>query len=131
MALRMQITAFASPSPSRSRRAGFALESGSVARSGIISKAPLLGRCGSRLERKLRASVEVRLPAVGTVTEVDKDTFWPLVDAAGDRVVVLDMYTQWYVFFSRERARRRLRQREKRRELEFVRERERERQAIG
>lgn len=32
---------------------------------------------------------------VGTVTEVDKDTFWPLVEAAGSKVVVLDMYTQW------------------------------------
>ncbi|EFJ10424.1 hypothetical protein SELMODRAFT_183993 [Selaginella moellendorffii] len=29
------------------------------------------------------------------VTEVDKDSFWPLVDGAGDKVVVLDMYTQW------------------------------------
>ena len=32
---------------------------------------------------------------VGQVTEVDKDTFWPLVNAAGDKTVVLDMYTQW------------------------------------
>lgn len=32
---------------------------------------------------------------VGEVTEVDKDTFWPLVNAAGDKIVVLDMYTQW------------------------------------
>ncbi|THU56057.1 hypothetical protein C4D60_Mb11t13250 [Musa balbisiana] len=39
-----------------------------------------------------RSSLET---AVGQVTEVDKDTFWPLVKAAGDRVVVLDMYTQW------------------------------------
>ncbi|KAL5711668.1 hypothetical protein ACHQM5_013929 [Ranunculus cassubicifolius] len=34
-------------------------------------------------------------PVVGQVTEVDKDTFWPLVKASGDKVVVLDMYTQW------------------------------------
>jgi hypothetical protein len=27
---------------------------------------------------------------------VSKDTFWPIVKAAGDKVVVLDMYTQWY-----------------------------------
>ncbi|OIC78576.1 hypothetical protein A7L55_21690 [Acinetobacter baumannii] len=26
---------------------------------------------------------------------MDKDSFWPAVDAAGDKVVVLDMYTQW------------------------------------
>jgi len=32
----------------------------------------------------------------GQVTEVSKDTFWPIVKAAGDKVVVLDMYTQWY-----------------------------------
>ncbi|RLN22921.1 thioredoxin F, chloroplastic-like [Panicum miliaceum] len=31
----------------------------------------------------------------GQVTEVSKDTFWPIVKAAGDKVVVLDMYTQW------------------------------------
>ncbi|KAK1315368.1 hypothetical protein QJS10_CPA06g01124 [Acorus calamus] len=32
---------------------------------------------------------------VGKVTEVNKDTFWPIVKAAGSKVVVLDMYTQW------------------------------------
>ena len=32
--------------------------------------------------------------AVGEVPEVDKDSFWPTVDGAGDKVVVLDMYTQ-------------------------------------
>nr|ABW38329.1 chloroplast thioredoxin f [Fragaria x ananassa] len=32
---------------------------------------------------------------VGQVTEVDKDTFWPIVNAAGDKTIVLDMYTQW------------------------------------
>ncbi|CAL9075963.1 unnamed protein product [Musa textilis] len=42
-----------------------------------------------------RSSLETAVPAVGQVTEVDKDTFWPLVKASGDRVVVLDMYTQW------------------------------------
>ncbi|OEL32717.1 Thioredoxin F, chloroplastic [Dichanthelium oligosanthes] len=31
----------------------------------------------------------------GQVTEVTKDSFWPIVKAAGDKVVVLDMYTQW------------------------------------
>uniref|UniRef100_A0A2P2KKF1 Thioredoxin F-typeic-like n=1 Tax=Rhizophora mucronata TaxID=61149 RepID=A0A2P2KKF1_RHIMU len=33
--------------------------------------------------------------SVGQVTEVTKDTFWPIVQAAGDKTVVLDMYTQW------------------------------------
>ncbi|XP_039158316.1 uncharacterized protein LOC104439124 [Eucalyptus grandis] len=32
---------------------------------------------------------------VGKVTEVDKDTFWPIVNSAFDKTVVLDMYTQW------------------------------------
>ncbi|WVZ67706.1 hypothetical protein U9M48_016750 [Paspalum notatum var. saurae] len=31
----------------------------------------------------------------GQVTEVTKDTFWSIVKAAGEKVVVLDMYTQW------------------------------------
>ncbi|KAL2645060.1 hypothetical protein R1flu_012647 [Riccia fluitans] len=29
------------------------------------------------------------------ITEVDKDTFWPIVKSAGEKLVVLDMYTQW------------------------------------
>ncbi|EPS67123.1 hypothetical protein M569_07657 [Genlisea aurea] len=33
--------------------------------------------------------------AVGQVTEVNKDTFWPIVKSAGEKTVVLDMYTQW------------------------------------
>ena len=60
-------------------------------------------------ERKQCASVGVRVRssldtagsmvvAVGQVTEVNKDTFWPLVKAAGDKTVVLDMYTQWYIY---------------------------------
>ncbi|XP_066362591.1 thioredoxin F, chloroplastic-like [Miscanthus floridulus] len=41
-------------------------------------------------------SVGVRAEAItGQVTEVNKDTFWPIVEAAGDKVVVLDMYTEW------------------------------------
>ncbi|PSR92924.1 Thioredoxin F-type like [Actinidia chinensis var. chinensis] len=55
-------------------------------------------------ERKQSPSVRVRssldtagsvVVTVGQVTEVNKDTFWPLVKAAGDKTVVLDMYTQW------------------------------------
>nr|DAD37170.1 TPA_asm: hypothetical protein HUJ06_007811 [Nelumbo nucifera] len=43
----------------------------------------------------VRSSLDIAGPVVGQVTEVDKDSFWPLVKAAGDKVVVLDMYTQW------------------------------------
>ncbi|PIA25789.1 hypothetical protein AQUCO_10800042v1 [Aquilegia coerulea] len=43
-----------------------------------------------------RSSLETPVEVVvGQVTEVNKDTFWPLVNASGDKVVVLDMYTQW------------------------------------
>ncbi|XP_010927631.1 thioredoxin F, chloroplastic [Elaeis guineensis] len=41
------------------------------------------------------SSLEMAAPAVGQVTEVNKDTFWLLVKAAGSKIVVLDMYTQW------------------------------------
>ena len=42
-------------------------------------------------------SVEVATATstAGGVTEVNKDTFWPFVKDAGEKVVVLDMYTQW------------------------------------
>ncbi|CAN8300137.1 unnamed protein product [Cochlearia groenlandica] len=42
-----------------------------------------------------KCSSETVNVSVGKVTEVDKDTFWPIVKAAGDMIVVLDMYTQW------------------------------------
>nr|XP_043631430.1 thioredoxin F-type, chloroplastic-like [Erigeron canadensis] len=46
---------------------------------------------------KVRSSLETTSPTVvvGQVTEVNLDTFWPLVHAAGDKTVILDMYTQW------------------------------------
>ncbi|XP_010549878.1 PREDICTED: thioredoxin F1, chloroplastic [Tarenaya hassleriana] len=43
----------------------------------------------------VRCSVETVDVSVGVVTEVNKDTFWPIVKAAGEKIVVLDMYTQW------------------------------------
>ncbi|KAI3518149.1 hypothetical protein L1887_06580 [Cichorium endivia] len=45
----------------------------------------------------VRSSLETAGPTVvvGEVTEVCQNTFWPLVNAAGDKTVVLDMYTQW------------------------------------
>ncbi|KAK9919232.1 hypothetical protein M0R45_027841 [Rubus argutus] len=42
----------------------------------------------------VRSSLET-VATVGQVTEVDKDTFWPIVNAAADKTIVLDMYTQW------------------------------------
>lgn len=49
---------------------------------------------------RVRSSLEgggssVTTAVIGVVTEVDKDTFWPIVEDAGDKTVVLDMYTQW------------------------------------
>ncbi|KAI3750852.1 hypothetical protein L2E82_21718 [Cichorium intybus] len=57
----------------------------------------------SKTRKNLRSSVRVKssletsgpTAVVGQVTEVDKDTFWPIVNSAGDKTVVLDMYTQW------------------------------------
>ncbi|KAJ7978276.1 Thioredoxin [Quillaja saponaria] len=45
----------------------------------------------------VRSSLDTVGPTVtvGQVTEVNKDTFWPIVKAAGNKAVVLDMYTQW------------------------------------
>ncbi|XP_042488250.1 thioredoxin F-type, chloroplastic-like [Macadamia integrifolia] len=45
----------------------------------------------------VRSSLDMAGPVVGQVTAVNKDTFWPLVEAAcaSDKIVVLDMYTQW------------------------------------
>ncbi|PIM98669.1 Thioredoxin [Handroanthus impetiginosus] len=56
-----------------------------------------------RKERRLSTGFRVKssfdstaaVAEVGQVTEVSKDTFWPIVKAAGDKIVVLDMYTQW------------------------------------
>ncbi|GJW32325.1 hypothetical protein Tco_0052357 [Tanacetum coccineum] len=49
----------------------------------------------SSLEGFSSAGTEVVNKAViGVVTEVDKDTFWPIVEDAADKTVVLDMYTQ-------------------------------------
>ncbi|KDP26881.1 hypothetical protein JCGZ_18039 [Jatropha curcas] len=45
----------------------------------------------------VRSSLDTVGPTatVGQVTEVNKDTFWPIVKSAGAKAVVLDMYTQW------------------------------------
>ncbi|PKU87922.1 thioredoxin F, chloroplastic-like [Dendrobium catenatum] len=52
------------------------------------------GRRGLRVS-PVRSSLEMVEPTVGQVTEVNKDTFWPIVKAAEPKIVVLDMYTQW------------------------------------
>lgn len=52
---------------------------------------------GKRVESSVvRCSLETVNVNVGQVKEVDKDTFWPIVKAAGEKIIVLDMYTQWY-----------------------------------
>ncbi|KAL7618266.1 hypothetical protein Lser_V15G03380 [Lactuca serriola] len=45
---------------------------------------------------KVRSSLETfgTTVIVGQVTKVDKDTFWPIVNAASDKTIVLDIYTQ-------------------------------------
>ncbi|XP_031481084.1 thioredoxin F-type, chloroplastic-like isoform X2 [Nymphaea colorata] len=68
-------------------------------RSGEFGFAGLSRKCGSDRGRgaAVSASLEVAgaVAVVGKVTEVDKDTFWPIVSAAEGKVVVLDMYTRW------------------------------------
>ncbi|KAI4378986.1 hypothetical protein MLD38_016397 [Melastoma candidum] len=57
-------------------------------------------RPGGRPQRPFVVSctVDAAVVNIGQVTEVNKDSFWPIVRAAGDKAVVLDMYTQWYAF---------------------------------
>ncbi|EHA8590664.1 Thioredoxin F2, chloroplastic [Cocos nucifera] len=63
-----------------------------VAASGLSKGAA--GRGGRAMV--VRSSIlETAAPVVGQVTDVNKDTFWPLVKAAGSKIVVLDMFTQW------------------------------------
>ncbi|CAI9090863.1 OLC1v1025732C1 [Oldenlandia corymbosa var. corymbosa] len=63
-------------------------------------RASFVGGSSRRLSLKVRSSLDATadtsaVAVVGQVTEVCKDTFWPIVKAAGDKTVVLDMYTQW------------------------------------
>nr|P09856.2 RecName: Full=Thioredoxin F-type, chloroplastic; Short=Trx-F; Flags: Precursor [Spinacia oleracea]CAA33082.1 unnamed protein product [Spinacia oleracea] len=86
----------------------------SVPGTGLSRRVDFLGSCKingvfvvKRKDRRrmrggeVRASMEQALGTqemeaiVGKVTEVNKDTFWPIVKAAGDKPVVLDMFTQW------------------------------------
>ncbi|CAN6447508.1 unnamed protein product [Victoria cruziana] len=70
-------------------------------RSGEFGFGRLSRRCGSERGRGAAVSVSASLEVsgavavVGQVTEVNKDTFWPIVNSAEVKVVVLDMYTQW------------------------------------
>ena len=83
-----------SPSPSTHQPVSCSLNRSSALRPGGISRNGDSGR-GVR-SFAVRSSLDTAGPVVGQVTEVNKDTFWPLVKAAGSKVVVLDMYTQWY-----------------------------------
>nr|XP_027087760.1 thioredoxin F-type, chloroplastic-like [Coffea arabica] len=59
-------------------------------------RAALASGSSRRVRLKAKASLDTTATAaVGQVTEVNKDTFWPIVKAAGEKAVVVDMYTQW------------------------------------
>lgn len=61
-------------------------------------RASLVRLNSRRVCLKVKASLDAAAAGVSTaggVTEVNKDTFWPIVKAAGEKAVVLDMYTQW------------------------------------
>ncbi|XP_027087186.1 thioredoxin F, chloroplastic [Coffea arabica] len=67
---------------------------------GVASgRASLASGSSRRVRLKAKASLDTTataaVAAVGQVTEVNKDTFWPIVKAAGEKAVVVDMYTQW------------------------------------
>nr|XP_010926621.2 thioredoxin F2, chloroplastic [Elaeis guineensis] len=64
-------------------------------RSGRLGVVEGRRRVGGRAMVVRSSSLETAAPVVGQVTDVDKDTFWPLVKGAGSKIVVLDMYTQW------------------------------------
>ncbi|WOH07949.1 hypothetical protein DCAR_0727384 [Daucus carota subsp. sativus] len=61
----------------------------------LMMKKSHKGNVGNDNKGLLCSKLETVEAAVGVVTEVGKDTFWPLVKAAADKIVVLDMYTQW------------------------------------
>ncbi|CAN6922609.1 hypothetical protein Bca4012_091588 [Brassica carinata] len=68
--------------------------------SGVATTTTRIGFCSLDYVKRgdssvVRCSLETVNVSVGQVTEVDKDTFWPIVKAAGEKIVVLDMYTQW------------------------------------
>ena len=48
-----------------------------------------------KTKANLDTTATAAVAVVGQVTEVNKDTFWPIVKAAGEKAVVVDMYTQW------------------------------------
>uniref|UniRef100_A0A1J3G9Z2 Thioredoxin F2, chloroplastic n=1 Tax=Noccaea caerulescens TaxID=107243 RepID=A0A1J3G9Z2_NOCCA len=68
---------------------------GVATRSGFCSGGVVLDSGKRRGSYVATCSLETVNVSVGQVTEADKDTFWPIVKAAGDKIVVLDMYTQW------------------------------------
>ncbi|XWS42972.1 hypothetical protein CRYUN_Cryun16bG0059900 [Craigia yunnanensis] len=83
----------ASSRVSSTSKSCFLLEPSSLKIIKAISNVRNNKRSGAVL--KVRSSLDTAGATVGQVTEVTKDTFWPIVNAAGDKTVVLDMYTQW------------------------------------
>ncbi|XP_074310663.1 thioredoxin F-type, chloroplastic [Silene latifolia] len=86
-------THMTSPDPTRclGQRVGFGW---SNSKSGWSSSKMV----SEKVRVKCASSLEVNNETdnlVGKVTEVNKDTFWPTVNSAQDKTLVLDMYTQW------------------------------------
>lgn len=66
--------------------------------SGVVVVKVKREKVGERMKVRsgsLETAESDALAVAGKVTEVNKDTFWPIVNASGDKPVVLDMYTQW------------------------------------
>ncbi|KAI5076335.1 hypothetical protein GOP47_0008400 [Adiantum capillus-veneris] len=59
------------------------------------SQSPIKWRDGSLSTFVARAVEQAASTSVGGVVEVTQETFWPILEAAGDKLVVIDLYTQW------------------------------------
>ncbi|KAH7443850.1 hypothetical protein KP509_02G053000 [Ceratopteris richardii] len=67
----------------------------SLSGSGIRATRSSNGRDGGLSIVTRAAEQTASATEVGGVTEVTQETFWPVMEAAGDKIVVLDLYTQW------------------------------------
>ncbi|KAL8532928.1 hypothetical protein ACS0TY_009262 [Phlomoides rotata] len=87
MALLVYSTAAAAAAPPRTNYQGIIAAVGQRNAVGLKKK--------RRLSTGFRVMASSEGAVVGGVTEVNTATFWPTVEAAGSKIVVLDMYTQW------------------------------------
>lgn len=61
----------------------------------IENRRSLIKRQNGSMSIIARAVEQAAATSVGGVVEVTQETFWSLLEAAGDKLVVIDLYTQW------------------------------------